>query len=1058
MGSFLGKINFNQGLTTQKKGQYGNYAMLNVCHGFDTSTGELTPINNVGSPISGHFTNYTENSDTVIEYKDSFYSYTDFLNELWTPTLSVKNFFGNPILLSKPCVSDGLIVYPTDKGLFAYEPTAQGGKRKCRYLSFMSPADYDYHEDTPTYELQASHNNVDKYQVFGDDTSDYVALGETNELPTITIESFEGYNNSVIKCEQTHTDTEGRWGFRVPFEFTDYVKSWFIYDLRIENDAQNYTVDRHFFENNDASPSGYEINFVNITNGTRTVLYTVGITKLQEVEDQWYRCASVIDFDASDMEQVTHVEFKVADYWYTDSSDYPTIYLGVQDKDTVDTKDQWRYVGNYIYPYGEAEKTSSYKDTFEIKKENYDTTPKEKNEFPDYNLEKEQLTFIPNDTGVEYGYRDWGSTYCTMSIQRHDGTTISKDYTRYVKINWNCGIEQVCQVSPLSTYKFGFFRLLGCDKAKPCKITFSDDNNASTVYVPFTNNNTRDIYSDEFTTGNNTALTINFQNIDDSGQDNRIGGFILVKVSSDIYYKTTKILYSFDKDDVFDDDKYIHNQQEFAYSYYGRNKYSTYSLGGSKDQWKLMISNSSEETERVADNPFATTTLSINTLPTKLINGVERNVKECYNDYWLGVALYKSTIYNTGVQTDFSFIGKIEKDWTAPDTSSDKRRFADNYFTTTGFVAKDNYPYDEDSEKDTYYNIDDWHALDPEQEIYNDFLEQANCVTHLNGRLFAGNIGRENGVDLQPTSLAVSNYDENWIFPTSVDEGSITGTGTQTDNLHNISNRIVAITSVRDRVFVFYDKEVLYLYGNDFYSSNGFGTTIFAKMNCLPQTIATSLREVIVSDGKDIYKFGVDGGIVNMTYNTSNRKIDVPNMNFTNASANYYDGKYYILCPNALYVCDMYHNFAWYTIDKQNIIQMIDYITEPMVVVKVNNTTYSVANLYGGDLSGKRIVETMYQILNSDNADYDVDVNDFATELESPTDNETLTIKMIGIGEFKEEWKKTLPIDTKHFRYNRKVRFNKAVSAIKQRIEYVGNNPPTIHSIGVVRNNAKKRE
>ena len=49
MSTWLGKTNFSQGLTTKTRGVYGNIPVLNICHGYDISSGELVPVNNVSA-------------------------------------------------------------------------------------------------------------------------------------------------------------------------------------------------------------------------------------------------------------------------------------------------------------------------------------------------------------------------------------------------------------------------------------------------------------------------------------------------------------------------------------------------------------------------------------------------------------------------------------------------------------------------------------------------------------------------------------------------------------------------------------------------------------------------------------------------------------------------------------------------------------------------------------------------------------------------------------------------------------------------------------------------
>ena len=151
-----------------------------------------------------------------------------------------------------------------------------------------------------------------------------------------------------------------------------------------------------------------------------------------------------------------------------------------------------------------------------------------------------------------------------------------------------------------------------------------------------------------------------------------------------------------------------------------------------------------------------------------------------------------------------------------------------------------------DDTNEDFYKIDEYHYAPSEQEYENDFLESAKYVVNLNSRVYAGNLDNMN------TAIAVSTYDKNWAFPTSVDESSSVATGTQLDNIHAVSSEITALAIVRDTVLVFYDREIIRIAGNDFYSTNGFSTSAIARLKCINQyTIANTINELVFSDGLD---------------------------------------------------------------------------------------------------------------------------------------------------------------------------------------------------------------
>lgn len=1056
MSVWLGKSNFSQGLTTKKRGVYGNIPVLNICHGYDISSGELVPVRNVSAIDLTHTLSYNEGAgyyDYVIEKNGEYYSYTDFLNEYWTDNTTVSDYFGSPVLLSKPCISDELIVYPTDKGLFSYEPECH----KVRFVSFMAPDDYDKHPDKDIdtdYHIQVSYDTDHKVQLF---TATNVY---TTHNAILEYEIFDGGNTNDILKISLQPNISRADGFYVSkaIDLDGISKGWFVYDMRIEGDTQTY-MSSTIFENGDATLSGYEFVFYN-PNDDEIEPVRVGITKLEPLADKWFRCISYVEFDTPS--NYTHIKLTNANY-YENKHD-TKIYIGCQSFKPED----WKHVGNYLFA-GEKGR-GSYAEQFKRSIDHTEDIQTAQNviddyDFSDANVISDTLWVETPDYPIDYK-----SGIATSSVIPTPPYGTNLSLSKYAWTRDNSSTFYYATVEPNCNYEFGCMTYLKKeDEEKPMvvklsliqrdgsqkplyssegnRVYHSDDDNWYEIYTNPTNGTKTELF-----TGNSNQIVIEMRN---NGNKERKGftGVWLKKISQLPFYKTTRVLYDYSKEDMLDEDYQVHNCCEFSYSFCGRNKLKTKQAheGTVKDQFKLMISNASKETDKFADHPFASHIVSLTKFPTVEINNVERDVKTVYGDYWTDILLYKSIIYGqTEIQEDFSYIGRINKETTT----------GDHRMTSTGFYFKDNDSEREDKEREDYYDIDEWHAVNPEQEIYNDFLRQAQCCVHLNGRLFCGNLDDK----AQKTALAVSNYDENWIFPTSVDEGSITGTGTQTDNLHNVSNELNALASCKDRLFLFYDKEVIYMYGNDFYSNNGFGHTQVARLSIIPKTIQNGIRDLYGSDGNEFYHFGVQGEIHCISY----RRVETKTMNFDNASTMYWDNKYYIRCKqlskgvpvNIIYVYDVNNN-GWYTIDNQNIVQLIDNIMNPEVLAKEDDT-YGIANMFGGDLSGRRIIETMYQIVNAgetgSNPQFDVDINDFATELETEADNETINLKFFGQGEFIETWEKPMLIDSRHIRYNKKVRFNKSVSAVKQRLEYTGDFPPTIYSIGVIRNDAKARE
>jgi len=1078
MATWLGKSNFSQGLTTKTRGVYGNIPVLNICHGYDISGGELSPINNVSAhdpnaPIVKYKEPDTQTdywTDYVIKLGDGCYSYTDFLNEDWITGVTVKQFFDEPKLLSKPTVSDRLIIYPTNKGLFAYEPEAEG-VIKVRYASFMSPEDYDEHNDESDtdyddYHLSISLDSFTKQQIFiaSTNSSDY-----DKSNATISTEAFDGGNTDDVLMIQLQPNISRSTGFSVtrklPTAISGFSKGWFVYDMKIEGDTQDYMAST-IFENGDATLSGYEIVFYKDNDNTVDEV-KIGITKLEPLADKWFRCISYVELDNT--KTYDRVKFCNANY-YENKHD-TKIYIGCHTFNNEDWK-SWKQVGNYLFA-GEKGR-GSYAEQFKRSIDHSESFQTPENVIKDYDFSN-----INDGSETQWVVSNrYGDLETDVRIKSEaPPQQASYDTHTYTKCFTFEGKETIAEyyatVEPNCYYEFGCMMKHPSSKVTKVSVDRIERDGTKKNIIPFTigtfisNSRWSELYwnglgNKEIFSGQSNQFVISFMSPD---WDNESGftGVWLKKIKQLPFYKTTRVLYDYTKEDMLDEDYQVHNCCEFSYSFCGRNKLRTKAEheGTVKDQFKLMISNASKETDKFADHPFACHIIELDTLPTKDIEGTERNVNDLYNDYWTDILLYKSVIYGqTEVQEDFSYIGRINKEQTA----------GDHRMTSTGFYFKDNDSEREDREREDYYDIDEWHAVDPEQEIYNDFLEQAQCCVHLNGRLFCGSIDTfdnwaKNG---QPTGLAVSNYDENWIFPTSVDEGSIAGTGTQTDNLHNVSNRIVALATCKDRLFIFYDKEVIYLYGNDFYSNNGFGHTQVARLTINPKTIQNGVRDLYASDNKEFYHFGVQGEMHTISYN----RVDTKTMDFHNASTMFWDNKYFIRCKqkskgtltNIIYVYDSNVN-GWYTIDNQNIVQLIDDILNPTCLtweIEDGDTVYRVVDMFGGDLSGSRVIETMYQIVNAgetgSNPAYDVDINDFAMELSCPADNENLDLKFYGQGEFIEEWIKPMPIDTKHFRYNKNVRFNRKVSAVKQRLEYKGSNPPTIYSLGVIRNDTKARE
>jgi len=515
-------------------------------------------------------------------------------------------------------------------------------------------------------------------------------------------------------------------------------------------------------------------------------------------------------------------------------------------------------------------------------------------------------------------------------------------------------------------------------------------------------------------------------------RDNQNNYFIAptVKLSqTNSLYKTSRVLYSYLKDNVFDEDNaFKHNTKKYSYSFCGRDTLKTIANYDTlADRYKLMVSNPSDDSLTIADDPFTNASLSL-VIPSKTINSVTRNAITIYNDYITHVLFYKSSTNGaTKTETDYSYMGKV--------AIAGSVTFTDDA--------------DVDTKPDDFYDIDTYHSVYPEQEQYNDYLDIGKYAINLNGRVYVGNLTN------QETALAISTYDKSWAFPASVDEYSTIDTGSQLDNIHSFSSHITSLATISDNIIIFYDKEIIRLWGNDFYSANGYGTTSISRLKSINSyAIANTQMELIFSDGLDFY--ATTG---NSIQNISRYRISMPDISFTKVSSLFHDNKYYFYCSTKIFVYDITVN-CWYTIPVDNIIQLVESYDKIYCLAKTLDTetslyVYTIHELFGTTYSGEKTVETMYQLIS--NSQFDVTINDIAFEALGTT-NENIVINAYTQGQDIKATVHTVPLNTYRVRYNKIARANLMCNAVKLRITYTGTKPPTILSLGVIRNDTKSQE
>jgi hypothetical protein len=389
---------------------------------------------------------------------------------------------------------------------------------------------------------------------------------------------------------------------------------------------------------------------------------------------------------------------------------------------------------------------------------------------------------------------------------------------------------------------------------------------------------------------------------------------ILKLVEGHGFYATSRIMYSYTADDMFNAKKNSpHTCNRYSYSFLCRDIIgaSWSAVGTKNDTARMAISNPSDDSVTVADDPFAATTVTTARsktvdevtvtyrLPMKTINSVDRDAIDIYGDYFRYVCFYRSTITGIGTIGQYMF-----------------RKAESAVGSDGGFSFVDDL---DDTDTDFYKIEENWY-IDPVQPVSNDYLHGAKFVVNLNKRLYCGYLLDANG-NQQPLSLAVSTKGSNWAFPATVDDTSDYLTGTQLDNLQSVSTEITGLGVVGDVLLVFYDKEVIRLYGNDFYSSNGFNTTALCRLrNKNIFAVANTLSELIFTDGFDMY---LTNG--NNLQNISKRAIEVSNIGLEysdTVTGVFNDNHYYLLNNENIYAFSLERG-CWYSFDKANIVQLI---------------------------------------------------------------------------------------------------------------------------------------
>ena len=194
----------------------------------------------------------------------------------------------------------------------------------------------------------------------------------------------------------------------------------------------------------------------------------------------------------------------------------------------------------------------------------------------------------------------------------------------------------------------------------------------------------------------------------------------------------------------------------------------------------------------------------------------------------------------------------------------------------------------------------------------------------------------------------------------------------------------------------------------------------------------------------------------NTIENISDSRIEPTNIKWDNIiSSLFYSNKYYLLHSNGIYILDLIAN-CWYTIDKNNIVQLIESYNQIYCLCREENGTYAVYLMFGSGYSGDKIAETFYQIVSD--PQYDVRINDLIIEADTPVDEEKVSLDVMVQGQDNFSVKKEIKLSKTITRYNKVAQSNIIGCALKTRLTYSGENPPVVYSIGEVRTSGTKQE
>lgn len=838
----LGISNFSKGVSQVKR--ISEAQVLSICSGFDTTMGHAVPINTPKELFPSAFTPngnqifvYTSPRKNVILAIDNAASPI-----LWEKDLDAATGFVTTTevvdmeLDSVPVQLGEQVMFPCVDGIKVWEPS-ETGVGTVRLLSLKSPADYA----TPSGPSVVA-TSPDAVSLFDFDTDPWVVDSTSTSDPVVS--------------GDTHTFTlkTGCTGRRIAYRpLTAGVslsgKSWLILDVKLVGDAQLYTSQGMFINNVGMVPSGYSVRLHDTSDASGTAVASLLIPKL-ETDGAIHKI--LINVDGYD-DTVLSVELYAENFCNPPSDDVSRT-LTVYSTPAASFNSDLSGFGAYLLP-AYSNDSSPLSENIAVAMPEADNAVV-RNVLDNGGFETTGEWTFPSPTGTTgpaINMKVEGKW--VKGFQPRTGALCAKIDTTLGRRNALTHIILTKQLVQNATYKLSFWI------RQPWQYRHGDFASIPSfkyyVVVKSTGGTTKYLC---FPDNPSTWTTVDPEAYDGVTHEPMLSMDYYVKVGSFDYQlqeltftvpdTSTSIDITIGCDPFWgngitavDDvsltllNKHLSNSTfvigthtedepqidglpkvQYRYSFIGKSSTNPKNL-------YMMVSNPSDaSTEYMVSSPWASYQVTAN-MPLNLVNAD-------YGEYVTHIAFYRSIWDETlEVWGEYYLCGVHAINWTTPPASQ--------AVTDTGAL---DFSF-------LYYNGT---SIPYVMERNNDYAFPAAHVAMDNNRIYAGRLENIDDVWQRNTTLQISSYGKFNAFPTTTDSDSPPSDGGEVEGFASKSSVINAIYSMSGVKFLFGDREVYGITGDN--SSDGWSVKPIDMVGCVTERLVSGCRTSVVwYDGNDFF-------------------------------------------------------------------------------------------------------------------------------------------------------------------------------------------------------------